>query len=225
MRVVQIAGRKSSGKTFLSDLLFHSFSKEGYRIYKISFASKLKFTLRKLGVSKSGIVKNLSFEDFYSSLQDIFFTYFPKYIRSRLITQTIKYFYELRDAYNIFFIQKDFENGFRKLAQLIGTEIVREIDEDFWVKEVVRSIKQVEKCVDFVLIDDWRFPNEDLTKYFPERKVFRILLVTKDEQKDNHISENLVNQLRVDLKVERYGDKYNPDFEKIIRRVRGEEYT
>ncbi|MDR1001595.1 MAG: hypothetical protein LBL96_12510 [Clostridiales bacterium] len=48
----------------------------------------------------------------------------------------------------------------RHILQYVGTEIVRSRDEDFWSDSVVRLVKIFAPEYDYVLIDDWRFPNE-----------------------------------------------------------------
>lgn len=44
--------------------------------------------------------------------------------------------------------------------QLFGTEEVRSEDDDFWVNTVIRLIEVVGKNYDYILISDFRFPNE-----------------------------------------------------------------
>lgn len=48
----------------------------------------------------------------------------------------------------------------RALLQWWGTDIVRQKDPNFWVDTVVRLVKVAEDELDYVLIDDCRFPNE-----------------------------------------------------------------
>lgn len=52
--------------------------------------------------------------------------------------------------------EKDAES--RALLQYIGTELVRERDEDFWTDHVLRYAAVMRP--DFVIIDDWRFIEE-----------------------------------------------------------------
>jgi len=53
------------------------------------------------------------------------------------------------------------EDG-RALLQFIGTDLVRKQEPDFWAEFVARSIKLLsdDGNWDYVLIPDWRFPNE-----------------------------------------------------------------
>jgi len=48
----------------------------------------------------------------------------------------------------------------RHMLQYVGTDIFRARDEDFWVDNVIRFARVVTQDYDFMLIDDWRFPNE-----------------------------------------------------------------
>ncbi|MDR1914819.1 MAG: hypothetical protein LBQ68_10125 [Clostridiales bacterium] len=48
----------------------------------------------------------------------------------------------------------------RHILQYVGTDLVRSRDENFWVDNIIRFSKIIERDMDYVLIDDWRFPNE-----------------------------------------------------------------
>ena len=59
--------------------------------------------------------------------------------------------------------QKD-ENG-RQLLQWWGTDVVRKKNENFWVNTVMRLADVLDGEIDYLIIDDCRFPNEiDLWK-------------------------------------------------------------
>ena len=51
------------------------------------------------------------------------------------------------------------ENG-RHILQYVGTDIFRARDENFWVDAVIRFARAVRDDFDFMLVADWRFPNE-----------------------------------------------------------------
>jgi len=213
--IVQIAGRKGAGKTYLTTILFDYFSKEGYRIYKTSFAAKLKSYLRKLGITKYKATKIIPYDEFHIKLYEILCDIFIFDENGELSDKLNKYSKEIENAYKIFFIEKKYNLGFRKFAQIIGTEIIRSLDENIWVKQVVMDIQEVKDAADIVLIDDWRFPNEDLAKYYDN--VLRILLVNKiNSSNDDHISETSVNLLEHDLYIERFNNKYDPNIDKIL---------
>jgi hypothetical protein len=49
----------------------------------------------------------------------------------------------------------------RRLLQVIGTECGREYDEDIWVRKTVQHVMDMNLYPpNFIIIDDWRFPNE-----------------------------------------------------------------
>ena len=54
--------------------------------------------------------------------------------------------------------QKD-ENG-RQLLQWWGTDVVRKKNENFWVNTVMRLAAVLDGEIDYLIIDDCRFPNE-----------------------------------------------------------------
>ena len=54
--------------------------------------------------------------------------------------------------------QKD-ENG-RQLLQWWGTDVVRKKSENFWVNTVMRLADVLDGEIDYLIIDDCRFPNE-----------------------------------------------------------------
>lgn len=62
----------------------------------------------------------------------------------------------------------------RALLQLVGTEIVRERDEDFWTDHVARFAAVMRP--DFVIIDDWRFVEEveRLSRFFSDITTIRV---------------------------------------------------
>ena len=48
----------------------------------------------------------------------------------------------------------------RHILQYVGTDIFRARDTNFWVDTVIRFARAVQADYDFMLIGDWRFPNE-----------------------------------------------------------------
>lgn len=64
----------------------------------------------------------------------------------------------------------------RKLLQEIGG-IGREYNKDIWVKKVIDEYvpKQINYPLDFLLIDDWRFPNE--REYIAENGLYSVYTI------------------------------------------------
>lgn len=60
-----------------------------------------------------------------------------------------------------------YADEYRRLLQLLGTDCVRTIDPDFWVRAMVKEIE--ESGADRVVISDVRFPNEGELIWNPQR--------------------------------------------------------
>lgn len=87
----------------------------------------------------------------------------------------------------------------RHLLQWWGTDIVRQKSPNFWVDTVVRLAKVLDGVVDYLLIDDLRFPNEiscwfehDLSKEFASGLEVRVIRVNRP----GHISKLTPEQLQ-----------------------------
>jgi hypothetical protein len=81
----------------------------------------------------------------------------------------------------------------RKLLQVIGTGCGRIYNPDCWVSYLVdKYIPSLPVYpLDFVIIDDWRFPNErDYIKNNPLYEVYTIKLYREGNHSDTHPSEN-----------------------------------
>jgi len=48
----------------------------------------------------------------------------------------------------------------RELLQKLGTEIARDTHPDIWVNVVIENVKAFGKNFDYVIVDDFRYPNE-----------------------------------------------------------------
>jgi hypothetical protein len=96
----------------------------------------------------------------------------------------------------------------RKLLQGIGN-VGRDYDEDVWVR-LVHSSQYECKEDDFVIIDDWRFPNEykfvkdfcvaTIRLYAPNREIL------KGTEYYNDVSETSLNDFRFDFVVNNTGN-------------------
>lgn len=213
--IVEIAGKKGSGKTYLASILTYNLSNDGYRIYKTSFASALKRLIAKAGLTKSAIKIYCSWPEFWQTLQtesiklvQLAGYEIPKYLN--LLKDLLSRNYDkIKEGYELAYYKDLIREGYRIIAQTLGTDVFRELDKDFWVKLVVEDIKKVQDSVDFVIIDDCRFPNEHLGKYF--KNLFVIKLETANgNSKDGHPSETEVDKVAYDIKVLRNEEKYYP---------------
>lgn len=234
IKIIQIAGKKHSGKSYLATKIFDYLSRKGYRIYKTAFAFYLKGILRECGVDKYKPLKIFyHFGVFYEALRKEIFRLFDElgdsddlmgfFEKKGLLAKRVcdvDVLEKLQIGFELYFQKNEYEAGFRILAQTIGTDIFRQIDKNFWVKAIAKDIKKIGDTADFVIIDDYRFPNEDLSSYFGKDRVVRILLKTeKDESYDSHSSEISVDKVPYDLYVIRNRSEYNPSFDFIVQKI------
>lgn len=146
--------------------------------------------------------------------KDTFAKYLKEYLEAQGNNVLIVHF-----ADNLKFVAKTFhgwggekdEDG-RALLQHLGTDIYRESNKYFWVKELDYHLKMYRKYIDkyggnpysYVIIPDARFPNE--ITYFKEHYVFvaSVNLVRngyKMGELSNHSSENALNDFDFDFEI------------------------
>lgn len=98
----------------------------------------------------------------------------------------------------------------RHMLQYVGTDVVRAMDENFWVNKVIELLKLFGHNYDYVLIPDARFPNEieSMKSEFQtfSIRVYRNGLNMSDETK-NHESETALDNYVFDYKIENFGSK------------------
>lgn len=94
---------------------------------------------------------------------------------------------------------------FRNILENLGSG-VREVDEDFWVKAVIKIIRETTKSV---VIDDMRYPNEflEIYRFCQEHNIkFRAYLCDFHSERydanNKHESAALANYLVDDLKLQ-----------------------
>jgi len=80
----------------------------------------------------------------------------------------------------------------RHLLQIVGTEIVRRIEPNYWIDETIKNIRARKEPI--ITVSDVRFPNEiqEIERLFPVLKV----RVNRDIQRDiheDHISERALD--------------------------------
>ena len=110
----------------------------------------------------------------------------------------------------------------RQILQRLGTEVVREFDEDIWVKSLECRIG-LEKCSRFV-IEDCRFKNEG--DFVKRNNGILLKLVGRGSGSDNHASESL-SDIHADYRIDNSGtfeDLYE-QVEKIVLREDWSEWT
>jgi len=96
----------------------------------------------------------------------------------------------------------------RHILQYVGTEIFRARDEHFWVDTVIRFAKAASPDYDFMLVGDWRFPNEytrwaesgfnDVVRIRVRRPEFDNGLT---QEQNNHPSELALDNFSMDYEL------------------------
>lgn len=84
----------------------------------------------------------------------------------------------------------------RRLLQVLGTDAGRAYNENLWVEHLDNSILGTVFIPHFVLVDDWRFPNE--ASYFENNFMYEVtkIRIERDTilngKQSSHLSENAI---------------------------------
>lgn len=77
----------------------------------------------------------------------------------------------------------------RRLMQFIGTEVYREMDEDYWVSKWRVQASHYDETNRIIVVDDVRFKNEfEVIKKFGG-DVYKVVALNKEISTDQHASE------------------------------------
>jgi hypothetical protein len=137
------------------------------------------------------------------------------------------YFHEVYDIIDnvISGLMTGFDAG-RLILQKFGTEVVRKnFSDTFWRDFVNRKATELRDAVDYVIITDYRFPNEfipgskTIKMVLPDniRSFFSGMTIDKLKELSNHSSESSVDRLPVDLIINNTGTGEN--FEEEIKSI------
>lgn len=235
MIVVQITGEMYSGKTYLANYITTEIGKEGYSILRIPFARGLKYYIRKyFGITKFGLSENIveyideklklgnkTDIEVINELIDNQWNLFAKTIKWKEMNEIEKEEFEkivkvLKNYIRNIYKNINYKDNVRHLFQWFGTEIIRDhVNEDYWVSLVQKIIINNMDDVDVVIIDDYRFPNEELNSsiYIDVIKIrlnvsietrskrSGVPVLTLDEM-SKHGSEKYVKSLNVNMEVD-----------------------
>ncbi|MGC8554910.1 MAG: hypothetical protein ACP5NA_05425 [Candidatus Acidulodesulfobacterium sp.] len=198
--IINIMGKKGSGKTYASGELAKYLLNEGYSVYMDAFGTELKkIVMLFFGVSKTNFDKAVTGGAELEERIKRLYLYVYKNIgkeydfkdidADKNINQEIE-----KDSEYLYRFIKD--KDVRKILQYTGTEIIRKIDPAFFTEALKHKLKKIKDCADYIIISDCRFINEYemLNKEFKNVKNFYI---TADEICDNdkHISEIEINKI------------------------------
>ncbi len=198
--IVNIMGKKGSGKTYASGEIAKFLLNEGYSVYMDAFGTELKkIVMLFFGVSKTNFDKAVTGGIELKERIKRLYLYVYKNIGKEYDLKNIIMDKDINKE-----IEKDLEyigrfmkdKDIRKILQYTGTEIIRKIEPAFFTEAIKYKLKKIKDAADYIIISDCRFINEYemLNEEFQNVKNF---YVTNDESADNdkHISEMEINQI------------------------------
>ena len=180
LKVIEITGNMGAGKTHIASEILAKLSGKGYMVAKSSFAHQFKkdifdyFGLSKTFADMSK--KPVSIRDAVASIigkcELLFRKLYPNqdYDINKLKEGFNILLPHILEAYqNVVPVAEpvtlEYQKSIRKILQLMGSEVVREnLSDSFWADLIASKIQQcnIIDC-DYFIIDDYRFPNEDLS--------------------------------------------------------------
>jgi hypothetical protein len=198
--LILVACKMRSGKNTFADIFKGECLEKDYEVKLDSFASVLKEWcseefkgltdyLNKFGEEFKASIPDLS-NDRFNGLREVL----DKKIKS-IQTKKDNWFEEKNDIT-------------RLILQIVGTNLIRKhVDDDFWIKEFVKKVKNYKE--DFVVVTDARFPNEiDLPfKLVEDRRVISIRVERNTGIQSNHPSETALDNYNwFDYHIDNNGD-------------------
>lgn len=98
------------------------------------------------------------------------------------------------------------KNKDRKLLQQFATKM-KEIDENIWIKRLDNKIKDIS---DNIIIDDLRYPNEEL---YLKSKGFKILKLDIDtELQNNRLKNTYINDFNMHIECKNHDSEMHTNF-------------
>lgn len=192
-KVIGIAGPKGSGKTTLANYIAHREHALG-PVTLVAFADPLKEFLRDaFGLSAAHLWGS---EEQKNELSPILWSNFPKvgpmcvpgFLGSNVNKQMT----------------------YREVMQYFGTDIMRSIDPDCWVR---LWEKRIAKITGIVVAHDVRFDNEAEAIHRHNGKVIQLL---RGEKRDPHCSEKGISQDNVDCVIDNRNLAPTPTVERVM---------
>lgn len=150
MTIIGISGKIGSGKNYLAEKLIQELTSLGYTTSEASFAAALRSELnRMIKTIKVDYIDAVPFKQTIHHMSDIYSMTLGEaaLMHALLIDDVVEY-----GDFNA----NSRTEGVRRALQILGTDIRRKNDNDYWVKEFHRTVPDS----DFILVTDVRFPNE-----------------------------------------------------------------
>jgi hypothetical protein len=243
MLVFELLGNAGAGKTKIGNSIMRYYGDRGMWVSKLSFATKLKRLIKDyMYMTKHGFMSDFRYPSDYSANIHNLYKEACKDMHQLLlwdenekcITSTVEKIISTC-KYHI-----DYDELIRHIFQNIGTDLIRKhLGDDYWVNGVISNVlSSAVSGVDVTIIDDYRFPNEDLKSLENHNniKVIRIFVDASDDIRrerlglsveqfndmSSHASEIQVKDLPYDIKYDNsYNDdgKFTKNIEKFINSI------
>lgn len=197
--VIGICGKLGSGKTAIASKEIEKLKNAGYTTYLISFADPIKKILtNSFGLGKVDIaIPSVQINRIYVKFKIIDSLYFyikmlnnPKFkdltefelksIIARKYEEFEDLFYDFVEQATTQILTQDRYNFvYRRLKQILGTEIGRGVLDSIWIDTLFHKIERVFalKLADVAVVDDIRFMNEfDAFYEFQKKYNFEVII-------------------------------------------------
>jgi len=187
-------GEMGAGKTHFALQKIKELKSDGKTVLMISWADPIKSILNNYGLLKSGPIDNHLFEEFKVTKPESFIAYLKDSILEiieKLGIQLYDYDYQRfgsalmrhTDDLNKICINiingTDYFENYRKLMQIVGTDLGRCLYDSIWIDETLGIIKQAFylDIAHAAIIDDIRFQNEfDSFQDFGEKNHYKCII-------------------------------------------------
>jgi cytidylate kinase len=148
--IIGVSGKIGSGKNYLSQKLKHELEMMGFTTDESSFAAQLKLELDTI-INSAREAMRLGL-DYYSIIPQLSKTLKMTQKEVRMLLELVEKDIKSDENVNAHSRRK----GIRVALQILGTEVRRSKDEQYWVRAFHKNLPKV----DFILVTDVRFPNE-----------------------------------------------------------------
>jgi hypothetical protein len=190
------AGRLASGKFFCMSQQVEHLKTTGNSLYLTSFADPIKMILRNsFNLTKTGKIttgfSNIDKDYVRTEIVSAIGTLIKQCNHSKfdvsdkdILIYVQDVYSNCEDEFHQYVVNasmgKDYDYSFRRLGQLLGTEIGRTCLDSIWVDTAFKKVKTVFKndLADYAFIEDCRFKNEQLAfEKFKEETPFNAKII------------------------------------------------
>lgn len=208
MKVIGITGLKRSGKDTAA-----SYYKDIHGYIQLSFAAKLKeITNKYLGCVSKDESDREQIQEFDVHHRNLIMAAHSLGLADISNEFMLRFF----DVFEQFAVSYDesstrYRTSYRKVLQLVGSEVCRHFQGDIWVKQVEDVLRSPENKDGKFVISDVRFDNE--ARMIRDTGGIILRVVREGTMNDGHSSEKGVDDKYIDYVIE------NTTFENLYRQL------